>query len=331
MSEPAHFVFCADRSALPGLHVAAFSLLERISPAVAQTRFLLFSDELDATDLGLLKKTLASLNKPFALELRRVEAALFTGFPCLNGSWAAYYRLMVPKALDVERFLYVDADTLCDVDLSELNTSDLGPAPAGLVPEAPLAGAADRVVAVRLGNSPAEPYFNSGVILVNVAEWRRQRVTERAMEYLAKHHPHYWDQSALNVVLHGSAIQLDERFNCIANMRKNWPFLKQPYGKINRLVHFVDYPKPWDFLGEFVHPQYGLWRSVLDRTAMKDFRSWHAASSRKFPKTCKARVGYKKTLKDRFLFTGYSRGWLKRVKGVPVMSPPASVESFAKA
>src|SRR5271156_901589 len=106
-----NIVFCADRSVLPGLHVAAYSLLEHISPAVAQTRFFVFSDKLDQSDLALLHKTLASLNKPFALELRRVDAALFTGFPPLNGGWAAYYRLTVPQVLDVERFLYVDVDT----------------------------------------------------------------------------------------------------------------------------------------------------------------------------------------------------------------------------
>lgn len=311
-----NIVFCADQSALPGLHVAAYSLLDRISPTVAQTRFFVFSDELNESDLALLNQTLASLNKPFALELRRVDAAQFTGFPSLNRSLAAYYRLVVPQVLDVERFLYVDADTLCDVDVSPLHTLNLNKAPAGMVPEAPLAGAVDRFVAEQLGNSPKEPYFNSGVILIEVAEWLRQRVTEKAMEYIAAHLPPFHDQSALNVILHKSTVPLEERFNCIANQRKNWPELKQPYGKIGRLVHLVDYPKPWDFLGELVHPQYRLWRSVLDKTAMKDFRSWRATPSRKSPKTRQAWKGYKKVFKDRLLFAGYSHGWLKRVKGV---------------
>ena len=311
-----NIVFCADRGVLPGLHVAAYSLLARIRPVVAQTRFVVFSDALDEADMALLRQTLTSLSKPFTLELRRVEASAFVGFPSLNGSWATYYRLAVPRILEVDRFLYVDADTLCDVDVSELNTLDMGTAPAGLVPEAPLAGAADRVVAEQLGNSPVEPYFNAGIILVNVSEWRRQKITERAMEYLAKFHPDYWDQSALNVVLHQSAIPLDERYNSIANMRKHWPALKQPYEKIGRLVHFLDYPKPWDFLGEFISPQYRLWRSVLEKTAMKNFRSWHDTPARKFPKTRKAWLGYKKAVKDRILFMGYARGMLKQVKGV---------------
>lgn len=324
MSEAMNIVFCADRRVLSGLHVAAYSLLSRISPVIPQTHFAVFSDAMTEADLALMHKTLASLDKPYTLRLRRVDAAAFSGFPTLNGSLAPYYRLTVPHLLDVKRFLYVDADTLCDVDVSGLNTVTMGSSPAGLVPEAPLAEAADRFVAQQLGNSPVEPYFNSGVILVNVEEWRRQKITELAMEYLSKHQASYWDQSALNVVLHGKALALDEVFNCITNMRKHWPVLRQPNGQMNRLLHFLDYPKPWDLLGEWVHPQYALWREVLDKTAMRSYRSWHATPARVFPKTNLARKAYGKLFKDRLLFMGYSRGWLRRIKGVPLGAFPVS-------
>jgi lipopolysaccharide biosynthesis glycosyltransferase len=109
---------------------------------------------------------------------------------------------------------------------------------------------------------------------------------------------------------------LDAKFNCIANMRKNWRVLRKPRRQKGVLVHFLDYPKPWDFLGELVHPQYRLWREVLDNTAMRRFRSWHATPSRKFPRTRKARSDYKKALKDRVLFAAYSSGLLKKVKGL---------------
>lgn len=312
-----HIVFCADRKVLPGLHVAVYSLLERINPQVPQTQFHIFSNELGDEEMAWLRQTLVALNKPFTLERRKIDSARFDGFPKLNNSYAAYYRLVVPQVLGVARFLYVDADTLCGVDVSALQELDMGNAPAGWVPEAPLAGAVDRAVAVQLGNSLDEPYFNSGVILVNVAEWRRQQITERAVEYIASQRPLFHDQSALNIVLHKNAVTLDERFNCITNMRKHWPAFRHPGGSVNRLLHFVDYPKPWDFLGEFVNPYHRLWHAVLEKTAMKGFRSWHATPARKFPKSRKAWLGYKKAIKDRCLLTGYARGWLKQVKGVP--------------
>lgn len=309
-------VFCADRGVLPGLHVAACSLLQRISLLAGKTRFTLFSDILTDEDAALLEATLRPLSKPFSLELRRVEASAFAGFPPLNGSWTTYYRLHAVQTMPVDRFLYVDADTLCDVDVSSLQAFDLGDAPAGWVPEAPLSSAVDQAVARQLGGSPDEFYFNAGVMLINVPAWHRQNITNKAMEYIARHRPAFHDQSALNIILHRNAVMLDAKFNCMSNMRKNWPALRQPAGQIGRLVHFLDYPKPWDWLAEFVHPQYRLWRSVLEVTALKNYRSWQDTPARRFPKGRRAWMGYKKAFKDRLLFAGYAKGWLKTVKGV---------------
>jgi hypothetical protein len=73
-----------------------------------------------------------------------------------------------------------------------------------------------------------------------------------------------------------------------------------------------------------VHRQRRLWISALEKTTIKHFRSWHVTPSCKLPETRKAWNGYKKALKDRLLFASYSRGWCKKIKGVPfVASRPA--------
>lgn len=313
-----NIVFCADRRVLPGLHVVTYSLLEKIQLAAAtsQVYFFVFSNELDEADMDLLRQTLLPLKKNFTLKLSRLNTEQLAKFPLLNGSLAAYYRLLAAQMMDVEQFLYLDVDMLCEVDVSELISLNMGDAPAGLVSEATLALAVDRFTSEQLGNSLVEPYFNSGVILVNVAEWRRQQVTERAMAYIANHRPPFHDQSALNYVLYRKVYELDAKYNYFTNMRRHWPTLCRQQGQTDRLLHFLDYPKPWNLLGEFVHPQYECWHSVLKKTAMKNFHSWQGASLRQLPKTRKALVGYKKALKDRWLFAGYSRGWIKHVKGV---------------
>jgi lipopolysaccharide biosynthesis glycosyltransferase len=295
-----------------------YSLLDRMSPTVRETRFTIFSEALNTADITLLRRTLEATTKPFTLELRRVDESAFAGFPSLYGSWATYYRLFAVQMMAAERFLYVDADTLCDVDVSELESLEMAQAPVGWVPEAPLKRAVDRGVSQQLGNREGEFYFNAGVLLVNVAEWRRQNLTERAMDYIAAQRPAFHDQSALNYLLCGKAFVLDHKFNCRSNVREYWPCFKPPYRGMGRLIHFVDYPKPWDWMGEFVHPQYGLWRSVLDKTALKHFRGWRGALPWNIPQSKKAWIGYKKAIKDRLLFAGYSRGWLKRVKGIPL-------------
>jgi lipopolysaccharide biosynthesis glycosyltransferase len=312
-----NIVFTPDRRFIPGLHVAAYSILANYKNRERPPCFHIFTDSLTSQDVTLLETTLCGTGCPFVLKVHKMQTDAFANFPRMLGSLAIYYRLIVPELVNFDYFVYVDLDILCDVDLGELEKLDIGRAPAALVPEAPLAQAVDRTVAEQLGNSPVEPYFNAGIILVNVAEWRQQKIAMQTLEYISAHRPVFHDQAALNYVLYRKAFVLDTKFNCIANMRKNWPALRQPLGKIGRLVHFLDYPKPWDWLGELVHPQYQLWRSVLDKTAMKNFRSWRASPSRKFPRGQQARIAYKKAIKDRLLFAGYSRGWFKRVKGVP--------------
>jgi lipopolysaccharide biosynthesis glycosyltransferase len=311
-----NIVFCADRNVLQGLHVAAYSVLNHINPDSGETRISILSDDLDDVDMKRLHDTLSATKNEFSLVSHRVEASRFAEYPRLNGSVATYYRLAAAHILDVDRFLYLDVDTLCDLDVSVLFGLDMKDSPAAMVTEAPLSTSVDRHVAQVLGNSHDAPYFNAGVILVNVEAWRREMITERAMEYLTKHPAHFWDQSALNVVLHGKVLPLEERYNTIANMRKNWPLLTGPYGSNERLIHFVDYPKPWGFLCEFLHPHCRLWKSVLRKTELKDSRSWNDSPSRVIPTTSKQYNQYVKAIKDSLLFSCYQHGFNYLVKGV---------------
>ena len=74
-------------------------------------------------------------------------------------------------------------------------------------------------------------------------------------------------------------------------------------------------------LMKFVYPQYRLWSSVLEKTAIPHFRSWHVTPRRELPETRKA---HRKALRHRLLFASYSRGWYKKIKQVPfVASRPA--------
>lgn len=311
-----NILFCADLRVLPGLHVAAYSVLEKMSLSVPSVSFHLYSQDLGEADAGLLRRSLADTGREFTLELHHLDVGLLASFPPLHGSLAPYYRLLAIDQMKMDRLLYLDIDTVCDLDVSPLQDLAMGTYPAAWVSEAPMSSAVDRFTADQLGNSPNESYFNSGVILVNVPEWKRQAISQKALEYIAQNKPLFHDQSALNVVLHKNAISLDVRYNTISNMRKHWPILAKLYGRTDSLIHFVDYPKPWDLGSEYIHPHYRRWRAILEKTAMRDFRSWQPTPVRRFPKSPKARIGYQKTIKDKLLFTGYTKGWIKNVKGI---------------
>ena len=304
-----NIVFCGDYGVWHALHVAAFSVLKSFETTEAEPHFHIASDVFHPKDIEVLGQTLAATGKKHRLSLVRIDPSVFSGFKPLNGSLGAYYKLVLPSLLEVDRFLYLDADILCDVNLAPLARVNLQGKPAGWVPEAPMDLCVDRDVAQRLGNSPKDSYFNSGVLLVDRGAWIRERITEKCLDYLSRNEALIREQSALNVVLHGKSVQLEECYNTMTIIRRHWPAQTRPLGTIGHLLHFADYPKPWDFLGEWIHPQHMLWRRALRQTAVSNFFSWQKHPSRRIPKTMAGWRSYQKTLKDKVLFELYRRGW----------------------
>lgn len=309
-------VFCADRRVIPGLHVAAASvLLQRRSPG-QETKFVVISDDLAGKDLQLLARTLSGIGGRHSLERKSVDSSALRAFPSMAGSWGAYYRLFIPAVVACERSVYIDVDTLCCVDVAELLEADIGPSPAAFVAEGTVGSTADASIRRLMPGKDRLPYLNSGVMVADHRRWNAQLVTERCLRLLQAQAVDRWDQTALNVILEGEWFVLDRRFNFATNCRANWPSLTKPEGRRGKILHFLDSPKPWDPFGEWIHPQHSLWQEVLDMTEMRHFRSWKAMSWARIPRNVPVLKRYANALKDRALFSGYSRGWLRRVKGV---------------
>ena len=102
-------------------------------------------------------------------------------------------------------------------------------------------------------------YFNSGVMVVDVARWQQRRLTERLVNWL-NYCPvdlRNGDQDVLNVCLEGEWAELSPRFNCCQNswwifsrpaslpsdLRSREPGIREAWRK-TAVLHYVG-PKPW--------------------------------------------------------------------------------------
>ncbi|HEU4978620.1 MAG TPA: glycosyltransferase family 8 protein [Solirubrobacteraceae bacterium] len=128
---------------------------------------------------------------------------------------AVWYSAFLPERLPhADRVLVLDADTIAADDLSPLWETRL---------EGDLIAAVTNVFqpdhafhAARLGVD-ARAYFNSGVLLMDLAALRRTGAMEEVLAY-ARAHPDQlpWaDQDALNVVLGDARRALHPRWNCM--------------------------------------------------------------------------------------------------------------------
>ena len=214
---------------------------------------------------------------------------------------AAYARLFAPRLLpaDLSRVIYLDSDLLVLEDLASLWAEPQGDAACLAVPDvscpwidcaATLSnydrcrhylGVHPAIPNYRdLGMSPDAPYFNSGVMVMDLERWRTADITGAALEILSRHRQHViWaDQYALNVVLHQRCRALELSWNQGSHVFKYPTWQESPFDLKSlaacrfapRIVHFTSEAKPWLFGNS--HPFRALFFAVLDETAWRGWR-----------------------------------------------------------
>jgi lipopolysaccharide biosynthesis glycosyltransferase len=156
----------------------------------------------------------------FGLRLRTAEVRVAPGRYPLTGraTEATYLRLEIARHVDADRALYLDADTLVTGDLRPLLRTPMGGRPIGAVrdPQNPIVGHGIGLPGwADLGLPADREYFNSGVLLLDLAECRRIRFFERCAAFLTDHprHVKFWDQDALNYVADDDWLRLERRWN----------------------------------------------------------------------------------------------------------------------
>ncbi len=119
---------------------------------------------------------------------------------------AAWARLLIPDLIPSERAIYLDCDVIVEADVRELWNTDME--------KHPIAAVADGIPQTRI-TPTTQDYFNSGVMLMDLALWRDEGLMTTLTEYATKNHDilEYPDQDALNGVLHKRWRRLDLRWN----------------------------------------------------------------------------------------------------------------------
>jgi lipopolysaccharide biosynthesis glycosyltransferase len=146
------------------------------------------------------------------------------GLPVVDLFTAAmWYRIFLPELLpETDRVLYLDVDTIVVDSLEPLWAIDLRGHYLGAVTNVFQRNHLHRPAA--LGLAGPEVYFNSGVLLLNLEEMRRDGCTAALYEYAAARGDALaWpDQDALNVVLGGRRLALHPRWNVMNSLDFAW-------------------------------------------------------------------------------------------------------------
>ncbi|WP_338686869.1 glycosyltransferase family 8 protein [Streptomyces acidiscabies] len=173
-------------------------------------------------------------------------------------SGATYARLFLPELVPDDVVLYMDVDVVLMRDVTELFATDLGDSPLAAVRDMWRPNLHEALADGDSGRFA--PYFNAGLMLCNLRQWRRENLTERVLQWLASQDqvPVCLEQDALNALTHGRWIELDPRWNVfpMTDFRdippEAWPpRLDTEYDAYREqerrafVLHFIGSRKPW--------------------------------------------------------------------------------------
>jgi len=258
--------------------------------------------ELYVLDMGISKFNRRKIEESFAGPQVKVtwitgKSEAVAGLPA-GGPWlssATYARLLLPDVLPahVDRVLYLDCDLVVRRCVGELYDLEFD----GAVALAVQAMAAPFVCSLwgvggwfEAGRAASDINFNAGVMLIDIAGWRREKIGQTALEYARAcnpDHPLVVDQEALNATIGLRIRSSDPRWNQQSELFSNVHASLLPYSRecLNILrsepwvVHYCQASKPWQ--ADCSHPWVSEWYRNLDETAYRGWRPpWLLAAAR---------------------------------------------------
>lgn len=292
-------VACAadDNYAMP-LAVTLFSAAKNLEPGFDLEVFLLNGNISDDNRTRLLD-SLSGL--PVQVNWIEEDFSLLDELHISHHiSHVAYYRLLLSRILpeELDRVIYLDSDLLVFGSLADIWDLSFAESSCYAVPDVacPVVDAgivtqsrhARPYLATQrpipnyrqLGISAEAPYFNSGVMLIDLATWRSGKLCQRFVDCLRENKKHVWcwDQYALNVVLAENWSQLPLQWNQGAHAyefpsESHSPFDHAEFISMRdnpKIVHFTTEWKPWQFGNK--HPYRDAFFEMLDQTAWSGWR-----------------------------------------------------------
>jgi len=268
----AAYCFTPDRTFFPPAVRAIASLIEA-EPHAEHEIFLVCEPDDVTPGFDRLPASLRERVKLLTIDFCRFDAKLASKG---RFSRAVFRRLFLDEILpaNIERIVTVDSDMLIvRPGLKRLESFDLG--------GRPLAAAYDMIFLMDfkgdalarqfqrsrrgLGLALDTPYFNAGLMAIDRAAWRAEKLTERVTRALsdAPDRFPFMEQDALNATLKGRFAPLSPRYNFMGDF-----FLLDLERRFKPIVlHFVNAPKPWEL---------AAWRG--EARFAESYRDWFAAS-----------------------------------------------------
>lgn len=284
---PVHVVLAADNNFAMPMAVTIQSILDNSS---THTHYFIH-----ILDGGIAKKSRLKILNSLAsercqinwIDAKQIEKKLSAlALPIKSCfSIVTYFRFMLADVLpnSISRVIYLDSDVVVLNDLETLWNTELDEFALAAVidPTIHTIGKATHLEQLELTqHDRLLPYFNAGVILINLDLWRKEKIVEQLLSIAEKHKASllFQDQDVLNIVLRERWLPLSPIWNQTPYLfdeesAKNASYPAEQIEDartVPAIVHFAANPKPW--AKNCTHRYLNTFYSALDNTAWKGWR-----------------------------------------------------------
>ena len=203
--------------------------------------------------------------KPFELKLYRFDRGFYNRMENVpvKGRFTetVLYRIMAPSILkDISKVLYLDSDIIVVQSIAQLWDTDMDGFCVAAIDNYPFP-----VNIVELGLPKSGPYFNSGVLLMDLDCMRKENTEQKAIDFIKESGSlcKAPDQDVLNAVFYNAYLPLPPKYNArhlffmpsFYLNKKLYHNVKQYYGEDDFndvihspvIIHYAGPSKPWHY------------------------------------------------------------------------------------
>ena len=209
------FAYATDEKFVKLTAVSLYSLLK----ANPNANIIILADSISSESSALFERIAKTNAGTLRIidtknELAKIKDIGASGYV----SFSAYSRLFIPELIggEFDRVIYLDGDTLITSSLQPLCELDLGGKPFAIGYDC-ICNKYKKLI----GISPTAPYFNSGVLVMDIAEWQQRHCTERLLGYMqnTRHDLIFGDQDYFSLVLADDAAILPPEYNFLTHFQ----------------------------------------------------------------------------------------------------------------
>ena len=279
---PIHIVFACNDAYAQFLAVC-FKSITLSQPIIENETYTLhvLTDKLSKRSIKRLKEAIKE-RADMVLQIHYVDMNMLQGLDSKQFTAFTFLRLIIPNILpaEIERVLYLDTDTLIANSILPLFSLDMKGKAVGAVNENILSSIRH---ARRLNYDENKGYFNAGVLLIDLKQWRETNATKQLIDFCVKNikHLRLFDQDALNVIFQDNKYELPLCYNVIpVNLTSDYYYTPEHLDEIKEAIYrpvIIHYAAsaPW-YMDDCQHPMCYLWdetNALLPQPVKKGYRA----------------------------------------------------------